>query len=48
MGVPHLFLLQFEAVSQMSDNEQSIVREVLEGLIIKHQSRRWDSSRRAS
>jgi len=32
----------------MSDNEQSIVREVLEGLIIKHQSRRWDSSRRAS
>ena len=40
--------LQFEAVSQMSDNEQSIVREVLEGLIIKHQSRRWDSSRQAS
>lgn len=40
--------LQFEAVSQMSDSEQSIVREVLEGLIIKHQSRRWDSSRQAS
>jgi len=37
--------LQFEAVSQMSDDEQSIVREVLEGLIIKHQSRRWDSAR---
>ncbi len=37
--------LQFEAVSQMSDDEQSIVREVLEGLIIKHQSRRWDSTR---
>ena len=40
--------LQFEAVSQMSDGEQSIVREVLEGLIIKHESRRWDSSRQAS
>lgn len=40
--------LQFEAVSQMSDDEQSIVREVLEGLIIKHQSRRWDSSRQTT
>jgi len=39
--------LQFEAVSQMPDDEQMVVREVLEGLIIKHQSRRWDSRRQS-
>lgn len=38
--------LQFEAVSQLPENEQAIVREVLESLIIKYQSRRWDSSRK--
>lgn len=36
---------QFEAVSQLMESEQAIVREVLEGLIIKYQTRRWDSSR---
>ena len=39
--------LQFEAISQMPDDEQMVVREVLEGLIIKHQSRRWDSRRQS-
>ncbi|BCU89084.1 transcriptional repressor RstR [Yersinia pseudotuberculosis] len=37
--------LQFEAVSQLPENEQAIVKEVLESLIIKYQSRRWDSTR---
>ena len=36
---------QFEAVSQLLESEQAVVREVLEGLIIKYQSRRWDTSR---
>jgi transcriptional regulator with XRE-family HTH domain len=36
---------QFEAVSQLQEGEQAIVREVLESLIIKYQARRWDSSR---
>jgi transcriptional regulator with XRE-family HTH domain len=36
---------QFEAVSQLMESEQAVVREVLEGLIIKYQTRRWDSSR---
>lgn len=37
--------LQSEAVSQLPPDEQAIVREVLESLIIKYQTRRWDVSR---
>lgn len=37
--------LQFEAVSQLSPEEQRIIKEVLDSLIIKYQSRRWDSTR---
>ena len=40
--------LVFEAVSQLPPEEQSVVREVLESLIIKYQSRRWDSARAAA
>ncbi len=39
--------LQLEAISQMPDDEQMVIREVLESLIIKYQSRRWDSGRQA-
>jgi len=38
-------VFQLEAVSQLPKNEQAVVREVLESLIIKYQTRRWDSSR---
>jgi transcriptional regulator with XRE-family HTH domain len=38
-------MLQFEAISQLPPEEQSVVREVLDSLIIKYQSRRWDSAR---
>ena len=37
--------LQLEAVSQMPEKEQSVIREVLDSLIIKYQTRRWDSTR---
>ena len=37
--------LQFEAVSQFTAEEKQTVRELLEGLILKHAARRWDSSR---
>lgn len=37
--------LQFEAVCQLLPDEQKIVQEVLESLIIKYQTRRWDSAR---
>ena len=40
--------LQFEAVSQLPAEEQSVVKEVLESLIIKYQARRWDSARAAA
>ena len=39
--------LQFEAVSQLPEPEQAIVKEVLESLIIKYQARKWDLSRAA-
>ena len=38
-------MLQFEAVGQLPPTEQSVVKEVLESLIIKYQTRRWDSTR---
>lgn len=37
--------LQFEAVSQLPPDEQSVVKEVLESWIIKYQTRRWDKAR---
>ncbi|UTZ28040.1 helix-turn-helix transcriptional regulator [Vibrio campbellii] len=40
--------LQLEAISQMPEGEQMVIREVLESLIIKYQSRRWDSERQAA
>jgi transcriptional regulator with XRE-family HTH domain len=35
--------LQFEAIRQFSDEEKQIVRELLEGLILKHEARRWSA-----
>lgn len=40
--------LQFEAIVQLPEEEQNVVREVLESLIIKYQSRRWDSARQVT
>ncbi len=34
--------LQFEAISGFDDSqEKQIIREVLEGLILKHEAKRW-------
>jgi transcriptional regulator with XRE-family HTH domain len=33
--------LQFEAISGFDAQEKQIIREVLEGLILKHEARRW-------
>ena len=41
-------VLQFEAVSQLQPEEQSVVKDVLESLVIKYQSRRWDAARTAA
>jgi transcriptional regulator with XRE-family HTH domain len=40
--------LKLEAVHQMPEDEQMVIREVLESLIIKYQSRRWDSGRQGA
>lgn len=37
--------LQFEAISHLAPDEKLIVKEILDGMIIKYQSRRWDSGR---
>jgi hypothetical protein len=45
--------LHFEAMSELNDDDKLIVREVLEGLIVKYQAKRWSrisnmSSRKGS
>ncbi|HFQ5015899.1 TPA: helix-turn-helix domain-containing protein [Vibrio vulnificus] len=40
--------LKLEAVSLMPEDEQMVIREVLERLIIKYQSRRWNLVRQAA
>ena len=40
--------LQFEAVSQFTEEEKQTVRALLEGLILKHEARKWDSARAAT
>jgi len=37
--------LQFEAIQQLSDEERAVIKEVVDSLIIKYQTRRWDSLR---
>jgi transcriptional regulator with XRE-family HTH domain len=33
--------LLFEAVQRLNDDEQAIIRELLEGMIVKYEARRW-------
>ena len=35
--------LQFEAVSRFDEDEKRVVRSLLEGMILKHEARRWQS-----
>jgi len=37
--------LQFEAVSRFSTEEKKVVKSLLEGMILKHEARRWNSDR---
>lgn len=36
--------LQFEAVSRFSSEEKKVVKSLLEGMILKHEAKRWSSS----
>jgi transcriptional regulator with XRE-family HTH domain len=38
--------LHFEAVSQLEPAEQQVVLDVIEGLLLKHQAKRWGATRR--
>jgi hypothetical protein len=35
--------LQFEAVTQFSPEDKKTVKSILEGMILKHEARRWSS-----
>ena len=36
--------LQFEAVSRLEPEERRIIKELIEGMIIKYESRRWNKA----
>ncbi len=38
--------LQFKAISNMPDQEQQVIRQLLEGMIIKYEAERWSSKAR--
>lgn len=40
--------LQFEAISHLAPDEKLVVKELLDGMIIKYQTRRWDTSRQTA
>jgi transcriptional regulator with XRE-family HTH domain len=40
--------LQFEAVSRLDPREQEVVLEVLDGLLLKHDAKRWTAREKAS
>jgi len=40
--------LQFEAISRLDDDEKQVVIEVLDGLLLKHDARRWLNKEKAS
>lgn len=35
--------LQFQAISNMPDEEQEVIKQLLEGMIIKYEAQRWSS-----
>ena len=36
--------MQFEAISQLGENERRLIREILEGLILRSEAKRWSGS----
>ena len=41
-------LMQFEAVSQLLPADQAVIKDVLEGLILKYQAKRWEGARQTA
>lgn len=40
--------LQFEALARLDDKERDVVREILEGMLIKHDAEQWMRSKQAA
>ena len=40
--------LQFEVIGRLTTTRMAVVSEVIDGMIIKYQTRRWDSARSAA
>jgi hypothetical protein len=41
---PEDFAMQFEAISKFSPEEKKTIKEVLEGLILKHEAKKWSAT----
>ncbi len=37
--------LMFEAIKNLSQDEQHVIQELLEGMIVKYESRRWNANK---
>lgn len=35
---------QFEATARLDDDEKEIIRQVIEGILLKHEAKRWTST----
>lgn len=40
-GPSHKTQLLFEAIERLKEREQAVIRELLEGMILKYEARRW-------
>ena len=38
-------LLQFEAVAKLDPREKEIIKEMIDGILLKHDARRWSQAR---
>jgi len=47
-GPPDDIRLQFEALSRPDERERDVVREFLEGMLIKHDAERWMLSKQTA
>lgn len=47
-GPSQELLMQFEAVSQLLPADQAVIKDVLEGLILKYQAKRWEAARQVA
>ena len=39
--------LMFEAINNLSESEQNIIQELLEGMIVKYETRKWNTRQQA-